>query len=105
MDVGNNKMIFTTQESIATNACSISLGSTANGSIKCKDFRIFKLPIGSIIESDFANLTVDQLAVKYPYVKGGEYRGVGSGRLVSTDGINTKYLYYPSVGYSYLMVQ
>jgi hypothetical protein len=38
--------------------------------VKIADIRIFELPSGSQIESDFTNLTADQLAVKYPFFSG-----------------------------------
>ena len=39
-----------------------------NGSISLKDFRLFELPVGSQIESDFNTLAADQLNIKYPFI-------------------------------------
>lgn len=65
--VGNNKHVATTPSSIANNLHKIVLTPQTTGkAIKTKDFRIFELPTGSQIESDFTNLTADQLAIKYP---------------------------------------
>ena len=43
---------------------------TDPGRFELKDFRIFELPVGSQIEQDFESMSVDELAVKYPYIKG-----------------------------------
>ena len=44
--------------------------------------RIFEVPVGSEIESDATNLTADQLAAKYPYIKGGSANStISAGRL------------------------
>jgi hypothetical protein len=63
--VGNNKYIAETQSSFVTNQ--LILGVSGNGIVKVKDIRVFELPTGSQIESDFNNLTADQLAEKYRF--------------------------------------
>lgn len=66
--VGNNKFVVTSQSSITTNECLFHIMNTepAGNSIKIKDIRVFELPPGSQIETDFNTLTADQLASKYP---------------------------------------
>lgn len=66
--VGNQKAVVTSKAVITTNSLIIYPNNTepANNKIKIRDIRVFELPTGSQIESDFANLTADQLAVKYP---------------------------------------
>ena len=82
---GNGKAIATAKATIATNAITIqSDPETSGNKIKLRDIRIFELPTGSEIESDFTNLTADELAVKYPYIQGGEIRGTGAVTLTST---------------------
>jgi hypothetical protein len=68
--VGKCKATFTTQATIATNQFNIYLDSTnpLGTYVDLEAFRMIELPSGSQIESDFANLTADQLNVKYPYV-------------------------------------
>lgn len=71
--VGNNKLVRTSIASISTNKMFLynQLNTEPAGNkIKIKDIRLFELPTGSEIESDFNTLTADQLAVKYPYIKG-----------------------------------
>jgi len=67
--ISNNKAIFTTINPIVTNtfrlACSAS--NLDGGYINFKDIRIFELPTSSLIETDFTNLTADQLNTKYPF--------------------------------------
>jgi hypothetical protein len=63
---GNVKKLITTRTSITTNEFDLvsnymSIGTT----IKVKDIRAFELPIGSRIESDFNNLTADELNAIY----------------------------------------
>jgi hypothetical protein len=69
--IGNIKNVFTSKSTISTNSIQFLQSATPtniNGMVsKIKDIRIFQLPAGSQIESDFNNLTADQLAVKYPF--------------------------------------
>lgn len=67
--LGNQKFIDTSKASISNNSLVFAADPTeANGNkIKLKDIRVFELPTGSQIESDFTNLTADQLNLKYPY--------------------------------------
>lgn len=69
---GHNKAAITTQAVITTNRLSLFLGaSNTDGTyIDLTDFRIYELPLGSQIESDFINLTADQLALMYPFTNG-----------------------------------
>lgn len=65
---GNRKLSFTTSSSISSNFLQIEMGIVPNGNVvKIKDVRLYELPTGSQIESDFTNLTADQLALLYPY--------------------------------------
>lgn len=59
--IGKNKIIHTTPSSFTTNKF------TSWGAGKIKDIRVFELPAGSQIETDFTNLTADQLAAKYTF--------------------------------------
>lgn len=104
--IGNGKNIFITQNVITINNFKISTTIIIpNGlKFKMKDFRLFELPTGSEIETDFTNLTADQLAVKYPYIKGDKvYSTVSVTRLKSVgknlfDGTYTKDYYVASTG-------
>lgn len=71
-NVGSNIHVFTTQSTIISNKFRIQTGinNTTGTTIKIKDIRIFELPAGSQIETDFTNLTADQLAARYPYIDG-----------------------------------
>lgn len=70
--VGNNKTVITTANPIVNNALRfVTISFNTNGTyIDFKDVRMFELPTGSQIETDFTNLTADQLSVKYPYISG-----------------------------------
>jgi len=65
--VGKQKFMFNTQASIPTNSVNINMSSANLGEIKFKDIRIFELPVGSQIETDFNILTADQLVAKYTF--------------------------------------
>lgn len=70
--VGIIKTIFTTQANIVTNGLQIGLQGGASVSpvgtkLKFKDFRVFELPAGSQIETEFNTLTADQLTAKYMF--------------------------------------
>ena len=65
---GNGKNIFTTAPSISSNSLIfVSPVSTVGKNIKIKDIRIFELPAGSQIETDFNNLSADELSAKYTF--------------------------------------
>lgn len=67
--VGNQKFVATSKSSITGNNAlyvAVSTNNTAGLKIKLKDIRVFELPVGSQIESDFTNLTADQLNTLYP---------------------------------------
>ena len=82
---GNAKQVITTQSSIATNIFKITnnTAGTSGEQIKIKDIRIFELPAGSEIEADFETLTADELAQKYPYIKGDSVKSTNSVRVKS----------------------
>lgn len=62
--IGNNK--FTELSTpLAGVKVYIQNSGTATETFKFKDFRCFELPVGSQIETDFNNLTADQLVAKY----------------------------------------
>lgn len=64
---GYHKKVGTTPATITDNKLFLYYQTdTAGNKIKLKDIRVFELPAGSQIESDFTNLTADQLAAKYP---------------------------------------
>lgn len=67
--VGKNKTVFTTYSTISANnfRLFVNLSETTGNSIKLKDIRIYELPAGSQIETDFETLTADQLNEKYPF--------------------------------------
>lgn len=65
--VGNKKHVFTTG-TITNNSVQFTLNPQAVGNTaKISDIRIYELPTGSQIESDFNTLTADQLNTKYPF--------------------------------------
>ncbi len=84
---GNKKIIATSKDTISTNRLYIQTNNSSvdNGKkAKIVDIRIFELPLGSEIENDFNNLSADQLAQKYPYIKGdGTKSTIGAMRLKS----------------------
>jgi hypothetical protein len=91
---GNKKIVATTQNSIVTNKLYIqSQNTTGDAGLKAKlkDIRIFELPIGSEIESDFNTKTADELAQKYAYIKGNNIKSSNSGRFTSTKNRFNKY--------------
>lgn len=67
--VGYNKSIITTIANITYNKLDvyISSGETTGNKIKITEVRLFELPTGSQIETDFTNLTAAQLNGIYPY--------------------------------------
>jgi hypothetical protein len=68
-NIGNNKAIATSLATILTNKIIFSTYNTesSGNKIKIKDIRVFELPTGSQIETDFNTLTADQLALKYKF--------------------------------------
>jgi hypothetical protein len=79
--VGNIKHVFTTQSTITNNSLTLTANSYGDGGLKVKlapNIRIYELPTGSEIESDFNTMTADQLAIKYPYVQGGSLQSAQS---------------------------
>lgn len=82
--VGNTKTIITTTTPINTNRFRFEISCPAAGTkLKIRDIRVFELPPGSQIEADFTNLTADQLAQKYPYIKGDGVKSTVSARVKS----------------------
>lgn len=80
-DIGNKKAVFTTNASITTNAFGFYTDATS-GYVKFRNIRLFELPSGSEIESDFTNMDANSLALKYPFYvdqngKTGGVRSVG----------------------------
>jgi hypothetical protein len=66
--LGNNKIVITSSVTILHNVLSIYCQpDTAGNKIKLKSIRLFVLSVGSQIALDFANLTADQLNIKYPF--------------------------------------
>jgi len=64
---GNRKCIVYSP-SVSVTGIRFYTGAVASGQlVKFKDIRIFELPVGSQIETDFTTLTADQLAIKYPF--------------------------------------
>ena len=66
---GYVKSVITSKATITINSFGLKpfSVSTSGGKIKVRDIRMFELPAGSQIESDFANLTPDQLNTLYPF--------------------------------------
>ncbi|ANW97728.1 hypothetical protein CSTERTH_01115 [Thermoclostridium stercorarium subsp. thermolacticum DSM 2910] len=102
--IGNFKFIATTREDLSSaNFWQADIPS-GSGKIAFGDIRVFELPSGSEIESDFTNLTADQLAIKYPYIKGDSVKSVPASLKVKTvaknlfDGKKIKY-YGNGLGY------
>jgi hypothetical protein len=83
--LGNIKLSITTQANITFKRFTIK--RDANGDVgkkvKLKDIRLFELPAGSEIETDFTMMTVDALAQKYPYIKGDSTKSTNSVRVKS----------------------
>lgn len=84
--IGNNKLILTSYSNIVSNVIKTGLDitETIGNKIKLKDIRLFELPTGSQIETDFNTLTADQLAEKYPYINGNEIKSVVGGAVKTT---------------------
>lgn len=91
-NVGNNKSVFTTPATISYNRLFLEFSSAVtSGEIISNSYRLYELPVGSQIETDAQTLTADELAIKYPYIQGGEYRGVKAAvryRSVDSEGNN-----------------
>lgn len=65
-ETGNKKHIITTPASITNNRMYIDKNVIGySGIAKINNIRIFELPAGSQIETDFTNLTADRLYAKY----------------------------------------
>jgi hypothetical protein len=89
--VGNQKAIITSNSSITTNAFGLQITlntEPAGNKIKIRDIRMFELPAGSEIDSDFTNLTADELAQKYPYIKGDNAKSTVSASRLRSVGKN-----------------
>lgn len=68
--LGNNKVILTSIASITSNYFGVQNGvntEPTGNKIKLKDIRLFELPTGSQIETDFNTLTADQITAKYMF--------------------------------------
>ena len=70
--VGNIKAVYSSSAVFTNNKLQFVLSASEvdGNKIKIKDIRMFELPTDSQIESDFTNLTADQLAARYPYIDG-----------------------------------
>lgn len=76
-NIGYVKRIITTQASITNNTFRLTRsGASAGTTVTINKIWAYELPAGSQIEVDANNLTADELALKYPYIQGGEYRSV-----------------------------
>lgn len=84
--IGNFKSVQTTNTSFSIgNALNTSILADT-GRIEFGDYRLFELPTGSEIETDFNTMTADQLAIKYPYIKGDSAKStISAMRLRSKD--------------------
>ena len=97
-ETGNRKIIATTQADVSKNEYAFSI-MTDPGRFELKDFRIFELPVGSQIEQDFESMSVDELAVKYPYIKGDKIVStISANRITSTKNGQVAKAYIPYVG-------
>lgn len=65
---GMRKIVLTSLATIATNIITFKRNNNEASlkSITLKDIRLFELPTGSQIETDFTNLTADELNILYP---------------------------------------
>jgi len=84
---GNFKNVVTSVATITTNKVGYVTGN-GTGIIKLKDIRVFELPTGSEIETDFNTMTADQLAQKYPYIQGGNAKSTISASRLKSVGKN-----------------
>lgn len=68
-NIGNNKLTMTTASTLTSTqfGIHIDVAEPLGNNIKLKDIRIFELPVGSQIETDFNTLTADELALKYTF--------------------------------------
>jgi hypothetical protein len=102
--VGNYRVITTSKPDLSAGKnfrVSVKNTETNGNKIKLRDIRVFELPTGSEIEADFTNLTADQLAQKYPYIKGDSPKSTISAsrlRSVSEDETQESTQYLPNVG-------
>lgn len=88
VSVGNFKLVLTTRADLSAGKnfrVTVKNTETAGNKIKLNSLRVFELPTGSQIETDFTNLTADQLSAKYPWISGTQ--SVGDVTLTST-GVN-----------------
>lgn len=88
--IGNNKFSGTSASSFSINRIQFGLdiAEPVGNKIKLSNIRVFELPTGSEIESDFTNLTADQLAIKYPYIKGDSTKSTVSALRMLSHGKN-----------------
>jgi hypothetical protein len=68
-ETGNKKLTITTMADITSKIFVIQQNGLGDAdlSVLFDAFRMFELPAGSQIETDFANFTADQLDAKYPF--------------------------------------
>ena len=85
---GNSKAIFTTLANIKSNVFGMYCWNAVTGGvIKMNSIRVFELPVGSLIEYDFTNLSADQLNLKYPMKPKGQSVIVNRGNDAITRGM------------------
>jgi len=84
---GNKKVTLTTQATITINQLKLLQDALGDNTlvVKIKDLCLFELPTGSEIESDFTNMTADQLTLKYPMAVGTDGK---TGGVKSVGGVN-----------------
>ena len=85
--IGNKKIIKTSLSTITNNKIAWRSLNT-NIFVQMKDIRAFELPVGSEIETDFNTMTADQLAIKYPYIKGDSTKSTISATRLKSVGKN-----------------
>lgn len=102
---GNVKTTGTTSSSITNNSFIFWMDSsnTTGNIVKINDIRLYELPTGSEIESDFINKSADELALKYPMAidetgKTGSVMSVGS--KVATNLVSNGDFRYGTTGWS-----
>ena len=67
---GNIKLTLTTLASISNNRIYLSYSTNTHPgeTVTVSQIRVFELPVGSDLETDYATLTADQLNTKYPFI-------------------------------------
>jgi hypothetical protein len=99
-ELGNKKIVFMSIAEFVNTRFGFYTQSDEIGNIKLRDIRMFELPAGSEIESDFESLTADELAMKYPYIRGDSAKSTQATcrlKAVDAEGENPTYQYITAI--------